>query len=43
MKNDFKILAIKKDTHKIIKDKANEKGMYMHRYIENLINKETNQ
>jgi hypothetical protein len=40
MTHDFKLLAIKKETHDLAKQKAEKKGMYLHRYIQQLVIKD---
>lgn len=35
--NEFKFVAVKEDVRDLIKVKAQSKGMYIHRYIEQLV------
>lgn len=43
MENDFAMLAIKEETKKLIKEQANKKGMYIHRYVQQLVENDNKQ
>jgi hypothetical protein len=39
-KNIYKHIAVTKQVHETAKQKADKKGMFLHRYIEYIINKD---